>query len=173
MDIRNLIVLVGTTVWSRVEATFQRFLSVVGGITGRLKWNFSSFSGFSGWTTAGVLNAYAVFKVQLYLYHFLVICSFVNYLRICSFSGHHIVNFSVMSNCNSYSSLQNIALTSGTDQVESINIDRDDRFSGHTPVDCSDRKDKLLPHYNVTNSWDEDGGAAVSTAQMPRKLFLT
>ena len=36
-EIRTLFVPVGTTGWSLVEATFQHFLLVVGGIAGRLK----------------------------------------------------------------------------------------------------------------------------------------
>ena len=79
-----------------------------------------------------------------------------------------------MSNCDSISSSQNIALTSGTDRSEEINVNPDNRFSGHTPADCSDRKDKLFPYHNVTNGRDKvmEGGAVVSTAQLPRKLFL-
>ena len=79
-----------------------------------------------------------------------------------------------MSNCDSISSLQNISLTSGTDRGEEINVDPDNRFSGHAPAVCSDRKDKLFPYYNVTNGRNKmmDGGAVVTTAQMPRKLFL-
>ena len=77
-----------------VEAIFLRFLLVVDGITGwlRRKKYFPSFSHFFGWTTAQVLIAYAVFNVQVYLYHFIVICSSVNYLRLRLFEGYHIVN---------------------------------------------------------------------------------
>ena len=79
-----------------------------------------------------------------------------------------------MSNCDSISSSQNIALTSGTDRGEEINVDSDNRFSGHDPAVCSDRKEKLFPYHNVTNGRDKvmDGGAVVTTAQMPRKLSL-
>ena len=90
-----------------------------------------------------MLVACVVFEVQHYLYHFLVFCSLVNYLRIRLFSDHHIVNFSVMSNCNSNSSLQNIALTSGINQVKAINFDPNNQFSGHLFADCSGRKDNF------------------------------
>ena len=132
LDIRTLFVFVGTTRWSLVKENFTAFLLVIGGITGRLKRNFSSFSDFYGWTTAEVQ---VKFKVQLYLYHFLVFCSLVNYLRIRLFSGHHIVNFSVMSNCNNNRFLENIALTSGTDQVEAVKFDPNNWFSAHASAD--------------------------------------
>ena len=79
-----------------------------------------------------------------------------------------------MSNYDSISFSQDIALTSGTDRGEAINVDPDNRFSGHTPADCSDCKDKLFPYHNDTNGWDKvmEGGAVVSTAQLPPKLFM-
>ena len=98
----------------------------------------------------------------------------VNYYRIRSFSNNYIVNFSVTSNYNINSSLKNIALTSGTDLAEAINLNPNKRFSVYSCADCSDRKDKLLFCHSVTYDRDKmvDGGAVVSTAQMPRKLFL-
>ena len=67
-----------------------------------------------------------------------------------------------------------LTLTSGTDHVEAINVNSDNRFSGNIRADYFDPKDKLFLYHNVTNGRDKvmDGGAVVSTAQMPRKLFL-
>ena len=70
--------------------------------------------------------------------------------------------------------MQNIALTSGTDQVEAINFDPNNRFSDHFSANYSESKDQLLPYQSVTNDQDNrvDGGTVVGMAQMSRKLFL-
>ena len=78
-----------------------------------------------------------------------------------------------MSNSDRNSSLQNIALTSGTNRDKAINFNSDSRFSGHTPANCFDHKDKLLPHHDVTDGRvkEMDGGAVVCTAQLPVNCF--
>ena len=113
-------------------------------------------------------------RYKFFLYHFFVICFLVNYLRLRCLVVITVQIFFVMSNYDSISSLQNIALTSGTDRGAAINVEPDNRFSRHTPADCSDRKNKLLPYHNVTNGRDKvmEGSAVVSKAQLPRKLFL-
>ena len=48
---------------------------------------------------------------------FLFFCSLVNYFRIRLFSGHHIVHFLVMGNCNSNSSLVRDKVIDGDEVV--------------------------------------------------------
>ena len=74
----------------------------------------------------------------------------------------------------SNSSLQNIAQTSGTDQVEAINFDPNNWFSCNFSADGAESKDKLLPYHSVTNGHDKrvEGGPVISTAQVHRKQFL-
>ena len=91
-----------------------------------------------------------VFEGQLYLYHFVVLRFLIYYLRILWFSGHHIVAFSVMSNCNCNVSLGNMLLTSGTDQLETINNNTNTRLDVDPAVEYSERKDKQLPNSRDT-----------------------